>query len=109
VAGRHGGAGGVVPVRLEGRELGRSRVRRGGGGRDGRPGRPLVTASRLGRHPPARPRRPALLHEATTGFILTQLSGREGGIHIIGNVVFALGAVALLLVAVRVTRRSAGG
>jgi hypothetical protein len=45
----------------------------------------------------------ALLHQAATGFVLTQLYGREGAVHIIGNVVFALGAVALLLVAVRVT------
>jgi hypothetical protein len=109
VAGRHGGAGGVVPVRLEGRELGRGRVRRGGGGRDGRPGRPLSRRRGWGATHPLALAAPALLHQATTGFILTQLSGREGGIHIIGNVVFALGAVALLLVAVRVTRRSAGG
>lgn len=51
----------------------------------------------------------ALLHQATNGFVLTQLYGREGAIHVIGNVVFALGAVALLLAAVRVTRRTVGG
>ena len=49
---------------------------------------------------------PALLHQAATGFLLTQLYGREGAIHVIGNVVFAVGAVALLLTAVRSTRRS---
>jgi hypothetical protein len=48
----------------------------------------------------------ALLHQAATGFVLTQLYGREGAIHIIGNVVFALGAVALLLTAARTTRRA---
>jgi hypothetical protein len=45
----------------------------------------------------------ALLHQAVTGFVLTQLYGSEGAIHVIGNVVFALGAVALLLTAVRIT------
>ncbi|HEY6710263.1 MAG TPA: hypothetical protein VJB61_22050 [Actinomycetota bacterium] len=40
---------------------------------------------------------PALLHQAATGFLLTQLYGREGAIHVIANVVFAVGAVALLL------------
>ena len=49
---------------------------------------------------------PALLHQATTGFILTHLYGQQGPIRIIGNVVFAIGAVALLLAAVRVTGRS---
>jgi hypothetical protein len=49
---------------------------------------------------------PALLHQAATGFLLTQLYGREGAIHVIGNVVFAVAAVALLLTAVRSTRRS---
>jgi hypothetical protein len=49
---------------------------------------------------------PALLHQATTGFILTYLYGRQGLIHTVGNVIFAIGAVALLLAAVRVTRRS---
>jgi hypothetical protein len=44
-----------------------------------------------------------------TGFVLTQLYGRQGPIHIIGNVVFALAAVGLLLAAVRATRRGAGG
>jgi hypothetical protein len=60
VAGRRGHLGGIVAVRMEGRELGGGRVRRGGGGRDGGPGRPLVPASRLGRRPLARPggRRP---------------------------------------------------
>jgi hypothetical protein len=48
----------------------------------------------------------ALLHQATTGFVLTHLYGRQGPIHIVGNVVFAIGAVALLLAAVRATRRS---
>ena len=43
----------------------------------------------------------ALLHQAATGFLLTQLYGREGAIHVIGNVVFALGAVALILLAIR--------
>jgi hypothetical protein len=51
---------------------------------------------------PARPR-------STTGFVLTQLYGRQGPIHVIGNVLFALGAVTLLLVAVRTARRSAVG
>jgi hypothetical protein len=50
----------------------------------------------------------ALLHQGATGFLLTQLYGREGAIHIIGNVVFALGAVALLLTAARTTRRARG-
>jgi hypothetical protein len=31
----------------------------------------------------------ALLHQAATGFLLTQLFGREGAVHVIGNVVFA--------------------
>jgi hypothetical protein len=48
----------------------------------------------------------ALVHQATTGFFLTQLYGREGAIHLAGNVVFALGAVALLLAAVRTTVRA---
>jgi hypothetical protein len=51
----------------------------------------------------------ALLHQATTGFVLTQLYGRQGPIHVIGNMAFALGAVTLLLVAVRTARRSAVG
>jgi hypothetical protein len=51
----------------------------------------------------------ALLHQATTGFVLTQLYGRQGPIHVIGNVAFALGAVTLLLVAVRTARRRAVG
>jgi hypothetical protein len=42
-----------------------------------------------------------MLHRALTGFVLTQLYGREGTIHVIGDVVFALGAVVLLLTAVR--------
>jgi hypothetical protein len=51
----------------------------------------------------------ALVHQAVTGFVLTQRYGRQGPIHVIGNVVFALGAVALLLAGVRTARRSAGG
>jgi hypothetical protein len=50
----------------------------------------------------------ALLHQAVNGFILTQLYGRQGTIHIIGNVVFAIGAVALLLAAIRAVRRGSG-
>ena len=49
---------------------------------------------------------PALLTRPPPGFLLTQLYGREGAIHVIGNVVFAVGAVALLLIAIRATRRS---
>jgi hypothetical protein len=52
---------------------------------------------------------PALLHQAATGFLLTQLYGREGAIHVIGNVVFAVGAVALFLTAVRRTHRFTSG
>ena len=44
----------------------------------------------------------ALLHQAATGFLLTQLYGREGAIHVVGNVVFAVGAVALLLAGMKV-------
>jgi hypothetical protein len=51
----------------------------------------------------------ALLHQAVTGFILTQLYGRVGAIHVIGNVIFAAGAVALLLAAARTTRRRPDG
>jgi hypothetical protein len=47
-----------------------------------------------------------LLHQAGTGFLLTQLYGREGAIHLVGNAVFATGAVALLLAAVGALRRS---
>lgn len=47
----------------------------------------------------------ALLHHAAMGFYLTQLYGREGAIHVIGNTIFALAAVILLLVAVRSVRR----
>jgi hypothetical protein len=43
----------------------------------------------------------ALLHQAVTGFLLTQLYGREGAIHVVGNLVFALGGVALLAMAAR--------
>jgi hypothetical protein len=50
----------------------------------------------------------ALLYQAATGFILTQLYGREGAIHVIGNAVFAVGAVALLLTAIRTTLRAGG-
>jgi hypothetical protein len=49
----------------------------------------------------------ALLHQAATGFLLTQLYGREGAIHVIGNVVFAVGAAALLLTAIGTTHRTA--
>jgi hypothetical protein len=48
-----------------------------------------------------------VLCQAATGFLLTQLYGREGAIHVLGNLVFALGAVGLLLAAVRATRRGA--
>lgn len=48
-----------------------------------------------------------LLHHAVIGFSLTQLYGREGAIHVIGNTIFALGAVILLLVAVWSVRRRA--
>ena len=51
----------------------------------------------------------ALLHQATTGFVLTQLYGRQGPIHVLGSVLFALGAVTLLLVASAPRRRSAVG
>jgi hypothetical protein len=44
-----------------------------------------------------------------TGFLLTQLYGREGAIHVIGDVVFALGAVALLALAARRRVGGAGG
>lgn len=49
----------------------------------------------------------ALLHHAVIGFYLTQLYGRQGAIHVIGNAVFALGAVVLLIVAARRVRRGA--
>ena len=51
----------------------------------------------------------ALLYQAVTGFLLTQLYGREGAIHVIGDVVFALGAVALLALAARRRVGGAGG
>lgn len=49
----------------------------------------------------------ALLHHAVIGFYLTQLYGREGPVHVIGNAVFALAAVTLLLFAVRSVRHRA--
>jgi hypothetical protein len=43
----------------------------------------------------------ALLTYAWAGFVLTELLGRTGTIHLIGNVIFASGAVALLAAARR--------
>ena len=48
----------------------------------------------------------ALLTYAWGGFILTALYGRTGTIDLIGNVVFALGAIALLAAAIRSVRKS---
>jgi hypothetical protein len=48
----------------------------------------------------------ALLTYAWVGFLLTGLLGRTGTIHLIGNVIFASGAIALLTVAVRTVGRA---
>lgn len=48
----------------------------------------------------------ALLTYAWGGFILTALYGRTGTIDLIGNVVFALGAIALLAAAIHTARKS---
>ena len=48
----------------------------------------------------------ALLTYAWGGFILTALYGRTGIIDLVGNVVFALGAIALLAAAIRTVSRS---
>jgi hypothetical protein len=48
----------------------------------------------------------ALLTYAWVGFLLTGLLGRTGAIHLIGNVIFASGAIALLTVAVRTVGRA---
>jgi hypothetical protein len=48
----------------------------------------------------------ALLTYAWGGFVLTSLYGRTGTIDLIGNVVFALAAIALLAAAIRTVRRT---
>jgi hypothetical protein len=48
----------------------------------------------------------ALLTYAWLGFLLTSLLGRKGTIHLVGNIVFASCAVALLTVAVWTVRRA---
>ncbi|WP_199242645.1 hypothetical protein [Desulfosporosinus fructosivorans] len=48
----------------------------------------------------------ALLTYAWGGFILTTLLGRTESVHLIGNVIFATGAIMLLIIAARKTRKS---
>ena len=50
----------------------------------------------------------ALLTYAWVGFVLSALLGRTGAVDLIGNAVFAAGAVALLAAATRKVRRSKG-